>query len=255
MPSRNDDGEWWTMLTSAGLWEGADDLQVFCEFVDIMFQTLTAGHIEWDMRPLFADRRDEKINCCTRAITMLGEEMERHPFCDRLGDYHQELSGPGHKAALGSFYTPESLCKVCAGITIDVDEAKAKAARGETVTICDPACGSGRLPLAVAEMLADVRHDLRITCTDIELLACKMAYINLAMWDVPATIIHGDSLQGKEWGVWKTPALIRIELAEDGIEKWRSLMRLFGQHGADECPEVETMPEVPSPSVQLELNF
>lgn len=162
MPSRNDDGEWWTMLTSAGLWEGADDLQVFCEFVDIMFQTLTAGHIEWDMRPLFADRRDEKVDCCTRAITMLGEEMERHPFGDCLGGYHQELSGPGHKAALGSFYTPESLCKMCAGITIDVDEARAKAARGETVTICDPACGSGRLPLAVAEMLADVRHDLRM---------------------------------------------------------------------------------------------
>lgn len=29
-----------------------------------------------------------------------------------------------------------------------------------------------------------------------------MCYINLTMWGIPATVVHGDSLRLKEWGRW-----------------------------------------------------
>ena len=79
----------------------------------------------------------------------------------------------------------------------------------------------------MAAELEDVRNRLRITCVDIELLACKMAYVNLAFWDIPATIIHGDTLRCKEWGTWKTPSLIIAEQEEKFRQKWEAIIDFF----------------------------
>lgn len=46
------------------------------------------------------------------------------------------------------------------------------------MSINAPTCGSGKMLLAAAELLEDCRMGLRLSGTDIELIACKMAYSN-----------------------------------------------------------------------------
>lgn len=219
------DGAWWTFLKS-GKWNGENDYTLFVEFVDLMFTSLTQGKVDWEKRPMFIKDQDEKIARIQKSMILLGNEMERHPFSDILGSLHQDLSSLSHRSSLGSFYTPDSVCQMCAG-TVNSADLRRKIENGKTVSILDPACGSARMPLAMAAELEDVRDRLRITCVDIELLACKMAYVNLAFWDIPATIIHGDTLRCKEWGTWKTPSLIIAEQEEKFRQKWEAIIDFF----------------------------
>ena len=42
-----------------------------------------------------------------------------------------------------------------------------------------------------------------------------MAYIQLALYNIPAVIIHGNTLTVEEWSHWFTPALFRAVAAEE----------------------------------------
>lgn len=205
--------EFWKILLSCD-WNGYDSLQIFNEFVDLMFCSLAHGKVEYESRLLFSRNQEEKREIAVQAMKMLGEEMEAEPYRDLLGRLHQELASPSGRQALASFYTPDDICRLTAQLGTDIAEMREKIARGETVTLCEPSCGSGRMILAVAEQLDDCRMGLRVTCTDIELIACKMAFVNLSLWGIPAEVLHGDSLQLKIWNGWKTMPLLLMEARE-----------------------------------------
>lgn len=134
-------------------------------------------------------------------IRLLGDDMERKPYEDLLGDYHEMLNSRMTRTANGQFYTPMPVCRLMAKITVSEQLAE-KLKLGEVIQMNEPACGSGRNMLAVAEILSEYRSKMRVTCTDIDIRACWMCFINLTMWGIPATVIHGDTLSGKEWGRW-----------------------------------------------------
>lgn len=217
---------WWDVLM-AGNWEGADCLRVFDEFVDIAFRILTEGKVEYEERPLFQRNREGKLAVIRKALECLGDEMERAPYKDLLGRVHQEIAGGKGRQMLGAFYTPDDLCSLIASAGDNIEEMKKRIGRGERPSLCDPACGSARMVLAVAEGLGELRRHLRVTCIDIELTACKMAYLNLSMWGIPARVYHGDSLRGLCWGGWRTPALALEEEREAEMEHLRPLAEVM----------------------------
>lgn len=124
-------GAWWTFLKS-GKWNGENDYTLFVEFVDLMFTALTQGRVDWEKRPMFIKDQDEKIARIQKSMILLGNEMERHPFSDILGSLHQELSSLSHRSSLGSFYTPDSVCQMCAG-TVNSADLRRKIENGKTV--------------------------------------------------------------------------------------------------------------------------
>lgn len=217
---------WWDILMAAN-WEGQDGLQIFAEFVDVAFRILTEGKVEFESRPLFRGDRESKVEVIRQALECLGREMERAPFRDLLGAVHQEIAGGKGRQMLGAFYTPDDVCVLMASIGINVGELKARIGRGERPSLCDPACGSARMVLAVAGVLGELRRHLRVTCIDIELTACKMAYLNLSLWGVPAEVYHGDSLRGLCWGGWRTPALALEKELEAEMEHLRPLAEVM----------------------------
>ena len=64
----------WRELNSAD-WDGKSCSQVFEEFVDVMFCTLSAGKVEYKERAMFQKDRDRKIGVFQRAMLLLGEEL------------------------------------------------------------------------------------------------------------------------------------------------------------------------------------
>ena len=216
----------WRELNSAD-WDGKSCSQVFEEFVDVMFCTLSAGKVEDKGRAMFQKDRDRKIGVFQRAMLLLGEEMEREPYRDLLGRVYQDVAGTAGKRALSAVYTPDAICKMTAGMGMDIELVKARIRRGETVSLYEPACGAARMVLAVAELLGELRMGLRVTCEEIDLVACKIAYVNLSMWGVPAVVYHADSLSRKCWEGWKTAALVLMEAREEEVRRLRRMVEMM----------------------------
>ena len=137
----------------------------------------------------------------SKAFGFLVNEMHATPFTDILGEFYLEVASHSSKQARGEFFTPAHLSKAIARMLFDTDAIKEK---NKPVTVNEPACGSGGMVLAIAEIFAPDSVDLlRVTCQDINPIAADMCFINTSLWGIPAQVILGDTIRMTETGRWK----------------------------------------------------
>jgi len=165
--------------------------------------------------------------------------MEEFAFSDILGPYFCEINSKSGRDQRGEFYTPPCISSMMAKMSVNVDEI---VERGLPFTIGEPACGSGGMVLAIAEEFARAKSvDLmRVTAQDISRVGCDMAYVNFALWGIPAQIIWGDTLRQTVNAEWKN-----IHWARVGEDQRLAIKRAF-ELVREEPPvaEVEAEPEV-----------
>lgn len=110
----------------------------------------------------------------------------------------------------GQIFTPYSVCKVMASLTMPVGELRETIDRAGHVTVLDPAVGGGAMLIATAEHFAEagfeVSRTMHATAVDVDLVAVHMCYVQLSLLGVPATVVHGNSLTLEQHSVWYTPA-------------------------------------------------
>lgn len=71
------------------------------------------------------------------------------------------------------------------------------------ITVCEPACGAGAMILSLAQACSpETRTRLRVTAIDINKTACDMCFVNTTLWNIPARIIHGNTLSLETWSAW-----------------------------------------------------
>ncbi|TAK93479.1 MAG: SAM-dependent DNA methyltransferase [Verrucomicrobia bacterium] len=159
------------------------------------------------------------------ALGALVSEMESRPFEDLIGGYYMEFA-LSHKGQQwnGEFHTPKNICDMMARMLFDLESLPTEG----PITVCEPACGSGAMILAVGEACPpELRRRLRVTAIDINRSACDMAFINTTLWGIPTRVIHGNSLPLEFWAAWSNihyiapwlPLALRIktpEAAEQG---------------------------------------
>ena len=121
-------------------------------------------------------------------------EETRGEIKDVLGDLFQGGIPYGEK---GQFLTPEPVCRMMARMQVDpeMDEAHETSRR-----VFDPACGSGRLLLAVAEL----QPHGEFFGQDIDLRCVRMTAINLALRNLYGYVFWGDSLRDEAKLVYRT---------------------------------------------------
>lgn len=135
------------------------------------------------------------------ALGQLFCEMEAKPYRDVLGPVHMEWGSKGDHQWNGEFYTPADVCRAMVRMTLP-DELP----EDRPLEVLEPCCGSGTMVLACAEALFDrglPPSRMRVTCIDTNRLACDMCFVNLTMWGIPATVVHGNSLSLETWGAWR----------------------------------------------------
>ena len=121
-------------------------------------------------------------------------EQTHGEIIDVLGDLFQGAITYGEH---GQFLTPEHLCRAMAKLTIgDVPDEEAR----EQKSVCDPACGSGRMLLAVAEMQP---HWLFVG-QDVDLRCVRLTAINLALRNLYGYVIWGNSFSNERRLVYRT---------------------------------------------------
>ena len=138
---------------------------------------------------------------------------------DILGSVYHELNL--NNAWNGQYFSPDDVCRMMAMITLGED--KLDSANQELLTVNEPACGSGSMVIgavwAMKKSGFDYRQKSLFYAQDIDIRCAWMAYIQLALYEIPAVVVHGNTLTMEEWSRWYTPHAIACLLKEGRQQK------------------------------------
>lgn len=159
---------------------------------------------------MVADMDAETVSAYARMEVYLIEEVQRTKDCpyDILGEIFMSLGLSNEWN--GQFFTPDHICRMMAKLV----GADLLPERG-SITINEPTCGSGAMVLgavhAMKEKGLDCQSHALFVAQDIDIRCVWMAYIQLWLYEIPAVVIHGDTLAMKEWSRWYTPFVTYVE--------------------------------------------
>lgn len=142
------------------------------------------------------------------AIVVLA--LEENPEQDFLGSLYHKLEL--HQTQKGQFFTPYDISQFMAEIQFAATKPD-KLKVNKYISVNDPACGSGAMLIAFANIARkhgiNYQKDILFIAQDIDQTAALMCYIQLSLLGCPAIIIIGDSLGKPSFhpdnSVWCTP--------------------------------------------------
>lgn len=227
----------------------SSSVSVFADFCRIVACCLVAGAREDEYFAAIKPYSKDELNQLSKALALLVNEMESAYFTDVLGTYYTEIASHSSKRARGEFYTPPSICKLMAMMSVD---AKTAIADKEVITVLEPACGAGGMVLALAELFAPENVDLlRVTCQDINPVAVDMCYINMTMWGIPARMRLGNFLTpNTSYTEWKNIHWHRV--GEDQRLAAEQMLQII-RSPIPEKEKKELKPDITLPPIEKRL--
>ena len=132
-------------------------------------------------------------------------------FADYLGELYMRSETSNSKA--GQFFTPYCVSKMCAETVIEKKRVETAKDNDEILTFSEPACGSGGMVIAAADVLYNTHHfnysrNMLVECSDIDSRCVHMSYLQLGLAGIPAVIYRRNTLTMETWDRWETPAYI-----------------------------------------------
>lgn len=184
--------------------------QDFCELSAIAIRNVVdrRGFEEREGRYLSiaATYTPEEVERFAAALLQLTLELEAG-LSDVLGRLYMSFDLGGNKR-LGQYFTSYEVSQLVAALA--AGDPVERSREQDFVTLQEPACGSGGMAVAAAEVLRDAgvnyQTSMHVTAQDIDITAVHMTYIQLALLHIPALVAHGDTLALEQRDVWPTPA-------------------------------------------------
>jgi hypothetical protein len=141
-----------------------------------------------------------------KLVLALDEKAQTVGTEDILGVIFHELEL--HDVYKGQFFTPHHVSDFMAEITCG-DESQTAIQEQGYITACEPCCGSGVMVLSFCKSMKknnlSYQNQLVVTAVDIDIKCVHMTFLQLALYGVPAVVIHGNSLTCEEFSRWYTP--------------------------------------------------
>lgn len=165
----------------------------FCELAAITLSQVVLKDPVREARYLEILKAYEREDATTfsHMLGMVIAGLEAEP-CDFLGDAFQQLELANHWH--GQFFTPRELARLMAEMTVDETLFEGR----EFITVNDPACGAGVALLATAQVLLakgiNPQRRLYVYAQDVDPTAARMAFIQLSLSGLPATVTIGNTL-------------------------------------------------------------
>jgi type I restriction-modification system DNA methylase subunit len=137
-------------------------------------------------------RSHAKVNQMVTLVTLIGDLSA--DFNDPLGELFMQAISNGHN---GQYFTPTPMCDMLALMSLGD-----KSEPGQTV--CDCACGSGRMLLAAAK----INRHLYLYGADLDITCCKMALLNMLFNSLTGEIAHMNSLSNDFYTGYKVATVL-----------------------------------------------
>ena len=129
-----------------------------------------------------------------KLFDIMVDAFEADPGQDFLGEIYMELGLGNHWR--GQFFTPISICKMMASVTMD--ESVHKLAEERWISVNDPACGAGATLIAAAEYYRQkgINYQQRVLFVgqDIDRVTAQMCYIQLTILGCPGYVVVANTL-------------------------------------------------------------
>lgn len=196
--------------------EGWRSAEVVREFLNAAFRAMRGKFLfgpAWDANEKEymaivkrCQKPQETMTDISRMLGSVATAMIAEPI-DFLGPVFEEVSASGD---LGQFFTPYALSRTIAELVLGdaVDMLKEKS----FITIGEPACGVGGMTLAanmaLREKGIDIARQVHWDMVDVDHRAMCGAYLQAALSDASAEVIHGNTLRLDVWCRSFTPAAI-----------------------------------------------
>jgi type I restriction-modification system DNA methylase subunit len=133
-----------------------------------------------------------KVTQLVSLISIIGDLSEG--FEDPLGELYMQAISNGHN---GQYFTPTPICDMMAAINIGNNSHPGK-------TVCDPACGSGRMLLAAAK----INRHMRFYGADLDITCCKMSLANMMLNSLTGEIAHMNTLRNDFYRGYKIDTVL-----------------------------------------------
>lgn len=195
--------------TAGGHRRVADVFRDFCELAAISLRN-RVDPCEHDTREqrylkIASGYSDAELDRFSETLALLTLELGKNPS-DVLGHLYMTLDLGNDRT--GQFFTPYHISVTIAQMSLN--DASAQLATKPFITLNEPACGSGGMVIAAAQVLRqqgiNYQQKLHVTAQDIDITAVHMSYIQLSLLGVPAVVIHGSTLATTAFDRWPTPA-------------------------------------------------
>lgn len=152
------------------------------------------GRVEAEYLAVAKKYQREDFDCFAELLgitwTALSEDKQ-----DFLGQCYMQLE-IGNKRA-GQFFTPYEVSLLVARLSVS-DPSPLIAEQG-FITLHEPACGSGGMVIAVAQVIEDAKHDpattLYFDAVDIDRQCANMTYIQTSLLGLTGVVRHGETLR------------------------------------------------------------
>lgn len=151
-------------------------------FTDLLDWTLLPfkvhDNVEGQKQALETYQSHAKATQLVTLLTLIGDGSEE--FCDPLGELYQQAISSGNN---GQFWTPEHMCDMMTAITIGKS-------LDDNQTVCDPACGSGRMLLSAGK----INRKALFYAADLDITCCKMTLVNMLLNSLHGEVAHMNTL-------------------------------------------------------------
>jgi len=161
---------------------------VFTDFLTLLVCAFSLGLREEEYLNTIRKYEKPEAYKISEALASLVIEMTGNGegFIDVLGDYFEQFISHGHN---GQFFTPQNICDLMA----QLQNPPAALSR-----VHDPACGSGRMLMAMAKLN---RHAL-FYGADNDLTCARMTVVNMTLNSMFGEVSWMNSLTQQWYGGW-----------------------------------------------------
>ena len=164
--------------------------RIFSDFLTLVVCAFSLGTEEEKYLSVIQNYNKQEANLFAEALAKLVIEMtgdDGTGLVDVLGSYFEEHISFGRN---GQFFSPQHICDMMACMTGPLKQGN---------KILDPACGSGRMLLAVAKN----NRNALFYGADVDENCAKMTAINLYLNCLYGEVAWMDSLSNKFYGAWE----------------------------------------------------
>lgn len=160
------------------------------------------------------------VDHIVKAFATLVESMEETQL-DVLGDIYMGAVSRGEK---GQFFTPMPVCDLMAEMTTEKTD--------KPLNVLDSSVGSGGTLIAAGKRIPNGNF----VGVDIDHRCVKMTAINLALYGLRGTVVHGDALSLESWSAYEIGRPIRGVIREMSEERRERVLKTV-QTALKEKPE------------------
>lgn len=171
-------------------------------------------------KKVFGKYKENDLQKFDSCFNIMVQSMEAG-YSDFLGEIYMEINISNSNT--GQFFTPYSVSQMMSKIVYSEPILKLLESK-PFIKVHEPACGSGGMIIALAEEMKskgiNYATSMFVMGIDIDEKCFLMTYIQLSLFDIPAKIIHGDTLTLSLYKYLFTPAVflhqweMRLTLAD-----------------------------------------